>query len=123
VVHTRYDMLSMIRSFELILGMRPLGLGDALATPMYDVFQPQPSNDAPYAATTPAVDLLEQNPAASTFAGRLSQRWMSLGTDRIPQRVSDRLLWWSIHGTKSKPPPPGPNAEDASLNGKVDLDG
>src|SRR5262249_50062392 len=34
VVHTRYDFLSVIRSMELILGMKPLGLFDQLATPM-----------------------------------------------------------------------------------------
>jgi DNA-binding beta-propeller fold protein YncE len=118
IIHTRYDMLSMIRSFELILGMQPLSLGDALATPMYDAFQPTASNSTPYTAITPNVDLLEQNPAANTFAARLSDRWMKLGTDRIPQRVSDRLLWWSIHGMKSKPPPPGPNAEYESADPK-----
>src|SRR5438876_2157585 len=45
VIHTRYDMVSVIRSMELILGLRPLGIYDALATPMYDAFQAQPSND------------------------------------------------------------------------------
>jgi DNA-binding beta-propeller fold protein YncE len=116
VIHTRYDMLSMIRSFELILGMRPLSLGDALATPMYDAFQGSPSNADSYTAIAPGVNLLEQNPSANSFAARLSERWMKLGTDRIPQRVSDRLLWWSIHGMDSKPPPPGPNAVDESVD-------
>src|SRR5207248_7830828 len=53
VVHTRYDFLSVIRSIELIIGMKPLGLFDRLATPMYDAFQAQPSNDAPYTAIVP----------------------------------------------------------------------
>src|SRR5258708_30224918 len=44
IVHTRYDMLSVIRSMELILGMKPLGLFDGLATPMYDAFQGTPDN-------------------------------------------------------------------------------
>jgi hypothetical protein len=38
VVHTRYDMLSVIRSMELIMGMKPLSFADAVATPMYDAF-------------------------------------------------------------------------------------
>jgi DNA-binding beta-propeller fold protein YncE len=118
VIHTRYDFLSMIRSLELILGMQPLSLGDALATPMYDAFQSSPSNDAPYTAAAPGVSLLEQNPSVNTFAARLSDRWMKLGTDRIPQRVADRLLWWSIHGMKSTPPPPGPNAVHESADPK-----
>ena len=47
VIHTRYDLLSVVRSMELIMGMKPLGLNDALATPMYNVFSPTPVNRAP----------------------------------------------------------------------------
>jgi len=61
VVGTRYDMLSFIRSIELILGMRPLGLPDAVATPLYDVFQPKPSNSAPYKVIAPTYPLLDRN--------------------------------------------------------------
>ncbi len=38
VIHTRYDQYSMLRTIELILGLDPLALNDALATPMYDAF-------------------------------------------------------------------------------------
>ena len=58
VIHTRYDMLSMIRSIELILGMKALGLSDAVATPMYDAFQSTPSNSAPFNALSPTYPLL-----------------------------------------------------------------
>jgi hypothetical protein len=44
VIHTRYDQLSIDRSIELILRLRPLGLQDALATPMYDAFTSTPMN-------------------------------------------------------------------------------
>jgi hypothetical protein len=117
VVSTRYDFLSFIRSMELIMGMRPLGLGDRLATPMYDAFQAQPSNDAPYTAIPAKVDLLERNP--STGAGARASAQLPQGLDEIPQREMDALLWKSIHGWQSKPPPPGPNA----VAGAVDADG
>ena len=117
VVSTRYDFLSYIRSMELIMGMRPLGLGDRLATPMYDAFQAQPSNDAPYDAIPAKVDLLERNPATGPGA-RASAR-LPQGLDEIPQRELDALLWKSIHGWDSAPPPPGPNAVAAA----VDADG
>jgi hypothetical protein len=107
-VHTRYDMLSMIRSMELIMGMRPLYLNDALATPMYDAFQGTPSNAAPFAAIGPSVDLLAANPAATSRAQAQSLRFR--GLDQITQRAEDRLLWRSVHGPASTPPPPGPNA-------------
>jgi hypothetical protein len=40
----------------------------------------------------------------------LSKRMGRRGVDGWPQRVLDRVLWRSVHGAHSKPPPPGPNA-------------
>jgi hypothetical protein len=109
VIHTRYDMLSFIRSMELILGMHPLGLPDAAATPMYDAFQPTPANSAPYDALSPTYPLLERNP--NTAANRaLARRYNFRSIDAVPQDVFDRVLWAAVHGAGSKPPPPGPNA-------------
>ncbi len=108
VVHTRYDFLSVIHSMELILGMKPLGFQDALGVPMYDAFGPRPRNAAPYTFTPAQVDLLARNP--STGPGAQAASRLPTGTDRIPQRVMDRLLWKSVHGWRSSPPPPGPNA-------------
>ena len=71
VVHTRYDFLSVIRSIELILGMKPLGLFDQLATPMYDAFQSQPSNAAPYDAIASKIPRI---PPASLYRRVCSSR-------------------------------------------------
>jgi hypothetical protein len=38
LVSTRYTTVSMLRTIEAVLGLPPLGLNDALATPMADVF-------------------------------------------------------------------------------------
>ncbi len=109
VIRTRYDMLSVIRSIELILGMKPLGLPDAVATPMYDAFQPTPSNAARYKVRAPTYPLLSRN--ANTAANRALSRGRDfVHPDQLPQDVFDRLLWYSVHGTGSHPPPPGPNA-------------
>jgi hypothetical protein len=108
VVHTRYDMPSMIRSMELIMGMRPLTLFDALATPMYDAFSPTPSNAAPFSAVGPKTSLLATNPAASSAAQARALQFR--GIDQLSQREEDRLLWRAVHGAASTPPPPGPNA-------------
>jgi hypothetical protein len=110
VIHTRYDMLSFIRSMELILGMRPLSFGDALATPMYDAFQPTPANSAPYPVISPTYPLLERNPnTAYDRAASRGYRWHL--PDQISQFRFDRILWKAVHGPGSAPPPPGPNAE------------
>jgi DNA-binding beta-propeller fold protein YncE len=109
VVHTRYDFLSVIRSFELILGLKPLGLWDNLATPMYDAFQSTPSNDQPFTAVAPTWDVNETNPSG-TAAARMSAG-LNLGQpDQVTQRTLDRVIWKTVHGDKSEPPPPGPNA-------------
>jgi DNA-binding beta-propeller fold protein YncE len=111
VVHNRYDQLSMIRSIELILGMEPLGLFDALATPMYDAFSATPDNAEPYDALPENVNLLDTN--LNTAANRALTAGLDLshGVDRIPQRKLDAVLWKAVRGTASTPPPPGPNAE------------
>jgi hypothetical protein len=77
---------------------------------MYDAFDADASdNSEPYDAIVPNVDLLERNTAASPNA-RLSERLPLEFTDRTPQRILDRILWQSVHGGASEPPPPGPNA-------------
>jgi hypothetical protein len=56
VVHDRLDQLSMLRTIGLMLGLTPLNLNDALAVPMFGIFQTTPDLRRP-AKTTPS-DLL-----------------------------------------------------------------
>jgi len=109
VVRTRYDFPSVIHSMELIMGMNPLGFKDALGVPMYDAFQPTPANDAPYTYVPSKVNLLETNP--TTGAGARASARLPDGLDEIPQHELDALLWKSVHGQDSTPPPAGPNAD------------
>ena len=108
VVHTRYDQLSVIRTIELILGLQPLSVFDAVATPMYDAFATTPDN-TPYTAIMPTQDIKAVNPASATNA-MLSARMPFDRLDAVPQEISDRILWQRVYGEKSAPPPPGPNA-------------
>jgi hypothetical protein len=114
VVHTRYDFVSFIRTLELAVGMKPLNLFDAVATPLYGAFDSTPGNAEPYDAIAPGVDLLERN-ASSAANAKLSKSLPLNQPDRVPQRVLDRILWQSIHGPNSEPPPPGPNASGVDL--------
>ena len=111
VIHTRYDFLSVIRSMELILGMKPLGLFDRLATPMYDVFTPKPGNLAPYSVRVPKQSRTVVNTSSSPGAKQSAHMNFSV-PDQIPQRVMDRYLWKSVYGADAEPPPPGPNASN-----------
>jgi hypothetical protein len=111
VLHRRYDFLSAIRSMELILGLKPLNLFDATATPMYDAFDSSATNSEPFSALDATYPLLEENPTQPTSAAaRQAARYRMNVPDRIPQRLLDRVLWESVHGPRSTPPPPGPNA-------------
>jgi len=113
VVHHRYDFLSVVRSMELILGMEPIGLNDAVAEPMYDVFTASAGNAAPYNAIVPQQDRLQMNAATAPDAA-LSASLDFSDIDQVPQRILDRILWHAVYGEDSTPPPPGPNAEDES---------
>jgi YVTN family beta-propeller protein len=114
VVHPRYDQYSMLRTIELIAGIAPLSLNDALATPMYGAFisgAAQPAN-TPYNVITPSQDIGQTN-TASAAAAKLSQALPWNRLDAVPQAISDRILWAAVHGAASPPPPQGPNASPA----------
>jgi YVTN family beta-propeller protein len=109
VVHTRYDQLSVVRSIELILGLQPLSVFDAVATPMYDVFTGTPDN-TPYTAIQPEKSLLDVCPCPNSESNAaLSAALPYNQVDLVPQAINDRILWQRVHGAAS-PPPPGPNA-------------
>ena len=111
VIHTRYDLLSVVRSMELITGMDPLSLNDALATPMYDVFTSEPLNAAPVDAIPTNIKLLTYNTQAPPWPALSAGLTLGL-VDSVPQQVLDAILWKSVYGLDSTPPPPGPNAEN-----------
>jgi YVTN family beta-propeller protein len=110
VVHSRYDQYSMLRTLELIAGIDPLSLNDALATPMYDAFisGAQKPDATPYNVRVPAYDIGRINSAGAANAA-LSNRLPWNRLDAVPQEISDQILWSTVHGTASKPPR-GPNA-------------
>ena len=111
VVHARYDQYSMLRTVELICGIDPLSLNDALATPMYSAFISghHKPNDAPYNVIAPKYSITTTNKATAADA-QLSDALPWNHLDAVPQAVSDRILWAAVHGTSVPAPPPGPNA-------------
>ena len=58
VVSDRYDQLSMLRTIELLLGLDPLNMNDALAAPMFGIFTEKPDL-LPYAPAKPSGHLIE----------------------------------------------------------------
>jgi YVTN family beta-propeller protein len=116
VIGTRYDQYSVLRTVELILGLDPLALNDALATPMYNAFisGSQKPNNAPYNVIAPKYPINTVNSKSAPDA-KLSGElpWNQL--DGVPQAISDQILWASVYGAKSRPPAAGPNASPAEV--------
>jgi YVTN family beta-propeller protein len=110
VIRTRYDFPSFTRTLELPIGMHPFNLFDATATPLYDAFDPAPQNAQPFDAIAPNIDINAKNPSTSSSRA-LARQYDLYRTDRVPQRVLDEMLWHAVKGPRSKPPPPGPNAD------------
>ena len=109
VVHTRYDFPSVLRTLEIPLGMHPMNIFDAMATPMYDAFSSTAANSAPYSAIKPAQNLNARN--ANSPANVRAMRGANVSTiDQVTQRRLDEILWQAVHGPGSKAPAPGPNA-------------
>ena len=67
---TLYTTTSVLRTIELILGLRPMSQFDAAATPMANAFTPQ-LDTRPYEAVQPQADFDERNPSG---AGGRSRR-------------------------------------------------
>jgi YVTN family beta-propeller protein len=125
LVHTNYNTTSMLRTIEDILGVEPLGLQDATAEPMSDVFTMQP-NLQPYSMIIPGAlcvppVLSTLVPACFNPGARKSQPYIPLhagawwaqqseadhlvwnGPDKNDPAVYNQLLWTGMMGDKPYP--------------------
>lgn len=98
---TMYNTTSMLRTIELILGLRPMTQFDAAARPMFNAFTTQP-NLVTYDVEQPRINLEERN-LAGTSAGN-SQRLDFTDADRADDDELNDMLWRAIRHTT----PPSP---------------
>jgi hypothetical protein len=68
-----YNTASVLRTMELILGLRPMTQFDAAALPMWAAFSDKP-NVQPYEAVKPAVALDDRNPSEQAAEARGTTR-------------------------------------------------
>jgi WD40 repeat protein len=99
-----YSTTSMLRTMELILGLKPMSQFDAAARPMFGSFQARPDLTA-YRATPPAVDLEEKNNAAAWGTG-LSRQFDLTKEDAADDLQLNEVIWRSVRGANSAMPPP-----------------
>ncbi len=101
---TMYNTVSMLRTIEFILGLRPMTTFDAGARPMSNAFQTTPVSAA-YTAENPRIPLDDRNPAASATAAR-SARMNFDEEDRNDDDELNDILWAAIKGPGIPPPSP-----------------
>ena len=99
---TMYNTASMLRTIELLLGLRPMTHFDAGARPMTSVFESTPDL-ASYAVEKPRIPLDTRNPAGAPGA-RASARMNFDEADAIDDDELNDILWVAIR--RSAPPPP-----------------
>ena len=99
-----YSTSSMLRTMELILGLKPMSQYDAAATPMFNSFQPEP-DPRPYEAAPAKVNLEERN-SLSAWGGRESKRMNLAKEDAADDLMLNEVIWRSVKGADHPMPAP-----------------
>jgi hypothetical protein len=101
---TLYSTTSMLRTIELILGLKPMSQFDAAAMPMWAAFADAPDL-APYAARPAQVDLGAVS-SKLAWGGRESQRMDFSEPDKADDILLNEIVWRSVRGADSPMPAP-----------------
>jgi Phosphoesterase family len=101
---TMYSTASVLRTMELILGLRPMSQFDAAATPMYNAFQNKPKLDG-YTHVVPDVNMKVVN-LASAYGAKLAETWDFSKEDAIDDLIFNEVIWRSVRGPDAAMPPP-----------------
>jgi hypothetical protein len=101
--HIPYNQPSIVRTIEQILGMLPMNIQDAIASPMYSCFMEKP-DFAPFTSVKNQIPLNEMNPPASALKGKalhyakLSSEPQFDGIDSGNDDLFNRILWFAAKG-------------------------
>ncbi len=99
-----YSTSSMLRTMELILGLKPMSQFDAAALPMFNSFQNKP-DVRPYQARPVTVNLNERNTRKSPGAD-LSAKMDFTKEDAADDLALNEVIWRSVRGANSPMPAP-----------------
>jgi len=104
VDHTMYSTASMLRTMELILGLRPMSQFDAAARPMYACFAAQP-DARPYESRPARWPLDERNGEGAPMQEESSR--LDFGKeDANPDVAFNQIIWKAVRGADSEMPAP-----------------
>jgi len=114
LISTAYNTLDFVRTMEEVLGLQPLNLSDALATPMSDIFNMTPSAWSSTATPSsilyctklplPVPSLPCSNPAPNAkYWAHVTKGMDFTDADRVDGGAFNRILWKGIMGNKPYP--------------------
>jgi hypothetical protein len=99
---TMYSTSSMLRTIELILGLKPMSQFDAAATPMFNAFQTKPDLRT-YTGLPAGVDLEELN-SAHAWGGEIKMNFAR--EDAADDLLLNEAIWRSLRGPDKPMPAP-----------------
>ncbi|MDB6152727.1 MAG: Phosphoesterase family protein [Chthoniobacteraceae bacterium] len=104
-ISTQYNQTSVVRTIELILGLPPMNIMDASATPMTDCFSETP-NLTPFVSVPNQHPIDELAPEKKKITDRqllkdaiASAKLNLREPDKCPEDLLNRILWRSMKGT------------------------
>ena len=101
---TLYSTVSMLRTMELILGLKPMSQFDAAAAAMHGSFQGRPDT-APFTHVPAEVDVNAIN-LPGVFGAAESSRMDFSREDAADEALLNQVIWRSVRGPDSPMPPP-----------------
>lgn len=104
VDHTMYSTSSMLRTMELILGIKPMTQYDAAANPMWRCFSAT-SDLTAFNAKPLQVDINEKNKVENTWQKK-SETFDFSKEDRVPDLEFTEVIWKAVKGENAIVPPP-----------------
>lgn len=108
VKSTYYNQPSIVRTIEQILGLPPMNIQDAIASPMFDCFGTA-ADMTPYTAVPNRIPIDEMNPQLSSLSGKalhfakMSMRPEFAGVDAGNDDLLNRILWFAAKGNTPFP--------------------
>ena len=99
-----YSTTSLLRTMELILGLKPMSQFDAAARPMFNSFQGKPDL-TPY-AHVPAGPLVDEKNRADAWGAKRSAEFDLNKEDAADDLLFNEVIWKSVKGPASRMPAP-----------------
>ena len=103
VDHTMYTTSSVLKTMELILGLKPMTQFDLSAAPIINPITNVPDLKF-YEAVKPLIDLNEKN-RAGLYGGEKCEELNLAVEDAVPEREFNEILWKAVKGEDSELPP------------------